>query len=164
MEKIICFGKFKGTHGIKGELALEHFFENYEFFFKKNQFLFEGKPIQLIFKGRKKDCLIIAIEGVMRIEDASSFLKKEVFVERKLLEELDDGNSKTHFVSDLIGLKAILNNKEYGIVMDVVNFNGTVFLEIFANETQNTEYHEKNENTIKEVDISKGTITFKENI
>ena len=165
VDKFICFGKIASSHGIKGEVALDCYFSNYQFFLEKNRFfiLEDGKYVNLNLKlnGKKKDLLIVKIPEVEKIEDAAKFLKKEVFVERDLFNLLDDGNNETHFVQDLIGLKVILENKEIGKVQDVVNFGSGPLLEVLISvDNKTTEYYEKNKNNIKEVDILNGTITL----
>lgn len=165
MDKFVCFGKIESLHGIKGEVTIDCFFANYDFFLKANSFfiLEDNDYIKINFtlNGKKKDVLIIQIENVTTIEEAKKFLKKEILTERALLNQLDDGNEETHFVQDLIGLKVILENKEYGIVTDVVNFGGGPLIEVLPNDGNKiTEYYEKNKNYIKQVDISNGTITL----
>jgi ribosomal 30S subunit maturation factor RimM len=88
------------------------------------------------------------------------------------LTKLDDGMQDTHFVVDLIGLQVLIEGFEgiYGKINDVVNFGGGPLLEVNLDRSHIknqekadlTEYHLKNPQTIKEVNIEKNYIIFKD--
>ncbi len=172
MNKYIEFGKIKGTHGLKGELELECFFQNVEHFLNAGIFLKENEDnfikINARKTGRKKDVTILKFNGIEKIEDATQLIKKTIFVERSALEELSDGNQETHFVFDLIGLRVLIegNSVEYGKVTDVVDFGSGALLEVKLNLEGNEkleEYLPKNPEVVKEVNLKEGFILINKN-
>jgi 16S rRNA processing protein RimM len=177
VNKYVEFGKIVDTHGLKGEIVVDCLFKNVEHFLAFGVFIKdeeEFKPLNIRKNGVKKDGIILKIADVESFEVARTWVKKIIFSPREALEMLDDGNSDTYFVADLIGLKVLIEGYEeaYGMVADVVDFGGGPLLEVnLASEhpknkgkSSLVEYHQKNPHTVKEVDLKKSHIIFKNNL
>jgi 16S rRNA processing protein RimM len=175
VEKYIEFGKITATHGLKGEIFVDCFFKNIEHFLNFDLFLKEEdgfKKVKAIKNGFKKDGVILKIEEIESLEVAKSLVTKILYSPYQALTKLDDGMQDTHFVVDLIGLQVLIEGFEgiYGKINDVVNFGGGPLLEVNLDRSHIknqekadlTEYHLKNPQTIKEVNIEKNYIIFKD--
>ena len=174
MNKYIEFGKVLGTHGLKGQVVMQCFFESVEYFIEKGVFIkteqgFE--PITIKKVGIKKGGVIIEVQNSSTKESADKLLKLELFIERSTLNELDDENEETHFVADLLELNVFIEGEEeiFGKVNDVVNFGGGPLLEIAINlkhknnigKKEKLEYYEKSKQALKEVNLKQGYIILK---
>ena len=174
MNKYIEFGKVLGTHGLKGQVLMQCFFENVEYFIEKGVFIkaeqgFE--PIIIKKVGIKKGGVIIEVQGSSTKESADKLLKLELFIERSALNELDDEDGETHFVADLLELNVLMEGEEgtFGKVTDVVNFGGGPLLEVEINlkhknnlgKKEKLEYYEKSKQALKEVNLKQGYIMLK---
>ena len=175
MDKYIEFGKITATHGLKGEIFVDCFFKNVEHFLNFGIFLKKEEGFEKLDatkNGVKKDGIILKFKGIESLESAQSLVKKTLFSPREALKELDDGMPETHFVVDLIGLKVLVEGFEecYGEISDVVDFGGGPLLEVILekshiknkDKTDFVEYHSKNSNTTKEVNIEKNYIILKD--
>ena len=150
---------------------LECYFKNYEHFLSNGGIFIKSEdgflPFQMVKTGVKRGELIVKPEGFTAKEQAMGLLKKEVFVERSSLDELET-EKEGHFVADLIGLKIFMNEETevYGFVLDVVDFGGGPLLEVEISHThpnnnnkkEKLEYYEKSENIVKEVNLLEGYI------
>jgi 16S rRNA processing protein RimM len=163
VDKFIEFGKISGAHGLKGEMNLECFFKNFEHFTASGIFLKNGKEIKITKTGVKKDIIIIKIEGIESKTEADKMLKTELFIKRSALEDLNSEETDKHFVADLIGLNAIIENEKnaFGTVVDVVDFGGGALLEVRTEK--NLEYFPKNPEVVLEVNLEKNYLILNKN-
>lgn len=114
----VFIGKIVNTHGIKGEVRIKSDFEY------KNRVFVVGES--LIIKGNKykilsyrvhKEWDMVTLEGINDINEAIPFKGANVYFSRSDLKL--DGNE--YILSDLIGMKVIINGIEMGIVNDYNN-------------------------------------------
>lgn len=166
------FGRVQSTHGLKGELCIECFFENYNFFIDRESLYLKDdgifKPIKAKLTGIKKGNLIISIEECKEIEKAKALLEKEIFILRSSMENLP-ATQGDYYVCDIIGLEVFLedSSESYGFLEDIVDFGGGMLLEVRLNylhpknidKKEEMEYFEKK--SIKAVDLSKGCVLIK---
>ena len=177
MIKYIKFGSILGVHGLKGEVLIECLFENFKHFVSQGVFIdnVNGiEPIKIQQTGIKKGGIIVSIENCVNKEDATKLLNKNLFIDRKSLDDLDDSDQSTHFVADLLDLNVFIDgyNDIFGTVIDVVNFGNGPLLEIKLNKNhkknlnkkEKLEYYEKNTTTIKEVNLKAKLILLNNNI
>ena len=115
----IYIGKIVNTHGIKGEVRILSDFKY------KNKILKEGKKIyigkekhqEIINTYRKHKIFdMITINGITNINDVLKYKGKKIYTTRK---ELNLSESE-YLEEDLIGIKALVNKQEVGIVKDYI--------------------------------------------
>jgi 16S rRNA processing protein RimM len=173
--KYISFGRITSAHGLKGEVNLECFFANYEYFIKNNLIFIKAEEsgyenVICEARGTKNEKMIISLENINTKEKAQEFIGKELFIKREDLEEINDPLTEGHFVADLLGMivKDVEKEEKYGILKDVVDFGGGVLLEVELdsrheknkNKKEKLEYFKKDKDTIKEVNLEEGFITI----
>lgn len=177
MVKYIEFGSILAIHGLKGEVLMECFFDNFEHFLLKGIFIkninnFE--PIKITKTGIKKGGIIISLQNCFDKQTATKFLNQKLFIDRKALDDLDDLNENTHFVADLLDLNVFIDGEEevFGTVVDVVNFGNGPLLEVKLNsmhkynigKKEKLEYYEKNNQVIKDINLESKLIVINNNI
>ena len=113
-------GKIVGTHGIKGEVRIEHWSDSPEFLcaFKKLYLDENGQSFIKVKSRPHKNIALAKIKGVDTIESAEKFRGKIVYINRDDI-VLDEG---VYFVQDLIGLevKDAGSGVVYGEITDVL--------------------------------------------
>ena len=119
MREYICIGKIVNTHGIKGELRILSDFERKDLVFKPGTILYIGEEKQeevLVTYRPHKEFDMITLKGMNDINEVLKYKGLKVYINR------DDLNLKDEefLITDLIGFKVINDNKEYGIVSDIV--------------------------------------------
>lgn len=113
-------GQIVGTHGIQGELRVNPWCDQPEFMQKFKTLYFDKKgekAVSVISCRPHKNIVILKLDGIDKVEQASSMRNKILYVKR------EDANlpSDRYFVQELIGCKVIDvdNDTEYGIISDV---------------------------------------------
>lgn len=149
MVDYIYIGKIVGTHGIKGEIRLISNFDKKDLVFKKgmNIYIGENKEKQTIFSYRKhKNYDMIVMEGFSDINEVLPYKGSKVYVLRG-----DILSSNDYVLDDLIGMRIISDNQDYGVVKDIFDNNGNILLEISFEKKYYIPY---NDIYIKHVDIN----------
>lgn len=149
----VYIGKIVGTHGIKGEIRLISNFDKKEKVFIPNMNIYIGdkKIKETINSYRKhKNFDMITLKGIYNINDVLKYKQEKVFVCRTDL-HLDN----EYILDDLLNMRVLCDNKEYGIVKDIFDNNGNTLLEI--NFTKNY-YIPFNKEYIKEVNLDNNYI------
>lgn len=83
-----------------------------DFFNDKKEFIVEKILVQ-------KNNIVLKFKNFDNDKDVQILIGKDVFVDEKKVIKLPEGS---YFVHDLLGCKVYRNNKEYGILKDVLNF------------------------------------------
>lgn len=154
--QFVCFGKFIRTHGIKGNIVLECYFEEPETF-TSQLYIQNGEnyqPFECEISGYlKNDCLILKCHGFNSIEESTSLINKSLFVNTESLPKTDG----EIYAFELLGLEVVEldTNNHIGTVVDLVNFGSGLNLEV-KNSQEKLEYYVYDD-TVK-VDTEKGTI------
>lgn len=150
----IYIGKIVGTHGIKGEIRILSNFDK-----KERAFI----PGMSIYIGRKKEKFIIktyrkhknfdmiTLEGVTDINEVLKYKGLEVYINRKDIKLKDE----EYLLDDLLNMKIICDEMDYGIVEDIYDNNGNTILAI---KFEKNYYIPYNSNYIKEIDLKKKEI------
>lgn len=150
----IFIGKIVSTHGIKGEVRLISNFEKKEKVFKTGMNIYIGneKEKQVITGYRKhKNYDMITLDGINDINDVLKYKGLKVYVDRDAL-NLD---KDSYILDDLLGMKIISDNIEYGIVSDIFDNNGNTLLQISFEKNYYIPY---NGSYIRNVDLEKHEI------
>lgn len=154
MINYIYIGKIVGTHGIKGEIRIISNFDKKEKVFIVDMPVFIGneKKKEIINSYRvHKNYDMVTLKGINDINDVLKYKGLKVYVSRDDLNlEIND-----YVLDDMLGMKIICNNNEYGIVEDIFDNNGNVLLQISFEKNYYIPY---NERYIKKVDINSKTI------
>ncbi len=131
-------GKIVNTQGIKGEVRI---LSNSDFkdirFAVGNKLQVKGlnftENIVIEKHFQKKNFDIIKMEGINNINDALKYKNSQIFAEKLLDEDLEDGQ---HFIDDIIGLNAVdQDNNLLGKVVDV-KIGGYQDLLVIENENK----------------------------
>lgn len=129
-------GKIVGTHGIKGEVRIEHWSDSPEFLcaFKKLYLDENGQSFIEVKSRPHKNIALAKIKGVDTIESAEKFRGKIVYINRDDI-VLDEG---VYFVQDLIGLevKGAGSGVVYGEITDVLRTGANDVYEITDSENK----------------------------
>lgn len=129
-------GKIVGTHGIKGEVRIEHWSDSPEFLcaFKKLYLDEKGQSFIEVKSRPHKNIALAKIKGVDTIESAEKFRGKIVYINRDDI-VLDEG---VYFVQDLIGLevKDADSGVVYGKITDVLRTGANDVYEITDSENK----------------------------
>lgn len=133
----ICIGKIVNTHGIKGEIRILSKFKYKSRVLKKYFKVYIGpsKEEEIINSYRPhKQFDMITLDGITNINDVLKYKGKLIYIKK---EDLILNNNE-YLDEDLIGLKVLMNNKEYGYIEKiqrdtyqdkiVVNKDGIMYL------------------------------------
>ena len=120
MNNLVFLGYITGTHGIKGELKVKSDFEYKNRVFNKgfNIIIDDEKHTITSYRPHKQFDLI-TIDNVLDINDIYKYVGKDIFITKEDLKL----NTNEYLYQDLVGLKIIENNKEYGCVKEIRTSN-----------------------------------------
>lgn len=153
----ICIGKIVNTHGIKGEIRILSKFKYKSRVLKKyfKVYIGSSKEEEIIKSYRPhKQFDMITLDGITNINDVLKYKGKLIYIKK---EDLILNNNE-YLDEDLIGLKVLMNNKEYGYIEKiqrdtyqdkiVVNKDGIMYLVPYVCDI------------IKNINLKEGTITL----
>ena len=132
-KKLIEIGSFVGVHGIKGEVKLKSFTEIPENIFSFKEVFVESyeNPIKLKFIRKFKQIFICKIENVETRSNAEIFKGLKLFISRKSLPKLIDGE---FYHSDLLNFKVYnLSKENFGEVISLEDFGAGLLVEVKKN-------------------------------
>jgi len=146
-------GKIVGTHGIKGEIRIISTFDKKEkvFLLEMPLYIGDNKEKEVINSYRKhKNYDMVTLKGINDINEVLKYKGQKVYALRS------DLNLDGDFVlDDLLGMKIISNNEEYGVVQDIFDNNGNTLLKILFEKSYYIPY---NSGYIREVFLDKKII------
>ena len=153
MEGCFNMGKIVNTHGVKGELKLYPYsddldkFEDFEYFYVEG----EGKTKYLIESTRvHKNMVLFKFKGYDDINKVLSFVNKNVYIERKDVEDDSEG----HYIVDLIGCDIFDDKGEHlGVLVDVLQNSAQDLYEIKLKATGQKFYLPVVDEFVKTIDI-----------
>ncbi len=151
MDEYVFIGKIVNTHGIKGELRLLSDFKYKDRVFLENRKIYIGEDRQeeVINSYRHHKVFdMITLKGYNDINQVLKFLKKDVYVKRYDLSL----NTDDYLDADLIGMQALLDNGDKGMVAAITDNGGNnKTIEVFVNGKKI--YIPYNKEFIKKVDL-----------
>ena len=118
--------KFGKVNGIEGWLSVNIYLTASSGIDKFSNFYINNKATNLLFKKKGKKVLC-KIEGVNDIDTAKQYVGSEIFVDKKELPKLDEGQ---YYYNDLLGLSVRIKNKKIGEIIDVQNHGAGDYLTI----------------------------------
>ena len=150
----VYIGVIVNTHALKGEVRIISDFEYKDRVFKIKNSLYIGdlKSHEEIESYRiHKNYDMVKFKGINNINDVLKYKGKKVYFLRNNLNLKSD----EYLESDLIGLNAIFEGKEIGIITDIINNNGYKLIKI------NDKLIPLKTNFIKKVNIEKNEVILK---
>ncbi len=124
MEKIICFNVVK-PQGIKGELKVRILADGFSSI-KNLKILYDanGKSYSVVkIRDAFSGFAFITLEGVSTRNDAELFRGVDFYTLKSQINKQDD----EFFISDIIGLKVLVDEEEQGTVSDVIQASVDMF-------------------------------------
>ncbi|MFZ3072785.1 MAG: ribosome maturation factor RimM [Thermodesulfobacteriota bacterium] len=123
-EERVPLGKIVGVHGLKGELKIylyasgEEVADTVESLKSSRETVFiDGLPYILKGIKRHKAVMLVKFEGVSRCEDAKVFIGKDVFVVKRALPDLGDGE---YYAFEIQGMEvSSLDGRNLGKVVNI---------------------------------------------
>ena len=116
-EKLIEIGKIINTHGLRGEVKVTpwldypEMFEAFTYIYTENNTRYDIKSVKY-----QKSNLLVKFSGIEDINQAEKLKNQIIYVEKSFFDDLPDG---TYLIADIIGLKAVDDTLEYGVITDV---------------------------------------------
>lgn len=150
----IFLGKIITTHGLKGEIKIKSNFKYKDKVFIKGNFLYLGKnkkKLEIIsYRTHQNYDMVIFkeyddISKVIPLKRMSLYFNKDDFIFDEYLDE------------ELINLICIYNNKEIGIITNIIDAGSNNILLVIDNK----KYIPKNNNFIDKIDIKNNKIYLK---
>ncbi len=126
---LVHIGTVVGAHGIKGEVKIRSFVEDFSLFSQPEVFDKSGKNrIFLKVTGKAKDAVIALLNDICDRNQAEQLKGTDLFVPAKLLPETKDGE---FYHSEILGLEARLENGDvFGKVASIENFGAGDIIEV----------------------------------
>ncbi len=121
MSDFISIGKIFATHGLKGNIKIESYIENFRYIVKNETSLDEEfNNVKIEIQSNVKNTYICKYENIDHIDDAKKLMGKEIFVNKKDFPELKEGEI---YAFDAIGFRVISDSGDlYGEVFDVADY------------------------------------------
>ncbi|MBR3152171.1 MAG: 16S rRNA processing protein RimM [Clostridia bacterium] len=159
MQDFFEIGQVVNTVGLKGEIKINPFTEDFEQFDK-------GKKITLKFKSKQeteyeienvrfhKNQVILKLKTVDNIDDAEGLRNSYIIVNRESKEPLEENN---YYIVDLIGLKVYEDDKLLGELIEVFP-TGSNDVYVVRSEDGKQLLLPAIKEVIKEVNLENGTM------
>ena len=116
MKQFLETGEIVNTHGIRGEVKVLPWADAPEFLLEFDEVYIDGRVYEIEFARVQKTCVLLKLEGIDTVEDATKLRGKVVSVDRTDI-ELEEGS---YFIADLIGLPVFANGEEIGKITEVL--------------------------------------------
>lgn len=125
----VYLGRIVNTHGIKGEVRILSDFEKKDLVFKKDFKLYLGNTYseEVINSYRShKNYDMVTFKGINDINDVLKYKGSKVYIKKA---DLNLGENDFLY-EDLIGMKVMCDNKNYGVVDDIITNKASVLLKV----------------------------------
>ena len=154
---LVYIAKVVGAHGIRGDVKLQCFTDNVADIKKLGIFYNEcgDKEYKIEIKGMLKSNVLAKVSGINDRNAAEALVGTQLYVSRASLPDL---KSEQFYHCDLIGLKAILQDKEVGKVSAIYNFGAGDIIEIKLSDSNETSLIPFNQAFVPQIDITNGHI------
>lgn len=135
MKQFLEIGKIVNTHGIKGELKVQLWCDDYAFFKSFDKLYLDANgnsELEVVSSRKHKECALVVFKGINTVELAEKLKNKVLYCDREDA-VLEDG---VDFIQDLIGCNVIEidSGKNYGKINDVLNYGSCDIYEIVSNK------------------------------
>jgi len=147
-------GKIVNTHGIKGEVKIQHWCDSPEFLCGFEKLYINQAPFKVLSARVHKGMVIVLFEGINSVNMAMPLKNSIVCIDREDV-QLEEG---AYFLADIIGLPVFdeASGKNIGLLSDVLDYPASRIF-VVAGETERLipdvpEF-------VKKVDVEGGRIT-----
>lgn len=120
MNQYLEAGTIVSTHGVHGEVKILPWADGPEFLTLFDRVYLGGKEYAVTSSRVQKTCVLVKLQGVDTVEAAQALRNAVVWVNRADV-ELEEG---TWFIADLVGLKVLCDDRELGVVKEVLTLPG----------------------------------------
>ena len=133
MKQYLEVGMLNNTHGVRGELKLTLWCDDFDYLKQFRMLYLDDKgekPIKVLSVRPQKNLAIIKLEGIDTIEKAEQLKGKLLYCNRDDAQIDEDAN----YIADLIGCNVVDTDtgEEYGKVVDVVNYGSCDIYDIVS--------------------------------
>lgn len=120
LKQYLEVGQIVGTHGVRGEVRVNPWCDTPDFLKKFRTLYFDAsgeKSVKVLSSRVHGNIVLMQLEGVATVEEASVLRNKVVYMNRKDAKIPEN----TYFIQDLIDCRVIDadNGTEYGVLTDV---------------------------------------------
>lgn len=109
-------GEIVNTHGIRGEMKVLPWADDPEFLLEFDEVYIDGRAYEIESARVQKTCVLLKLEGIDTVEDATKLRGKVVSIDRTDI-ELEEGS---YFIADLLGLPVFADGEEIGKITEVL--------------------------------------------
>jgi 16S rRNA processing protein RimM len=156
LKQFLEAGKITATHGIRGEVRIQPQTNSPEFLCGFKTLYIDSVPIKVVSSTVHKSGVITQFEGINGIDSAVRLKNKTVYIDRNEA-ILEPGE---HFLSDLIGLKAIEadSGNELGKITEIIPLNPNNVYVITGNREILVPAVKE---FVKEINVEEGYVSFR---
>ena len=106
-KRLVPIGKVVKVHGIKGKVKLHYFGDDLSEFLRYREVIIEDRAgiprtFEVLEATPQPPRLILTLKGIEKIEDAEPLVHRDVFIEREVLPDLEEGE---YYWVDLLGME-----------------------------------------------------------
>ena len=155
-EQKILLAKIGSPHGIKGDVRVKPFGDPDMLDQYGKLETFDGRTFKIKRMRFQKGMAIVKFEGVNSRDEAEALNGIELFVDRSKLPEPD---TDEFYISDLVGMKVLVDGTYVGSVKDVPNFGADDMIEVSPVGGGLSYFLPFTRAVIPTIDFGNGTIT-----
>lgn len=117
MDKLIKVGKIVKAQGIRGEMKVLSMTNTSRFLSFDNIFIDNIQyKVEFVRLGTNANIVFIKVVGIDNRNSAEKFVSKIISIDNSFA---DKCNSNEYYIDDLVGCTILLDNKPYGILIDI---------------------------------------------
>lgn len=118
MKDMITIGQIVNTHGLKGEVKIYPLTDDIRRYRKVNKVFIDGNEKKVVWCKLQVDKVILKLEEINTIEEATKYKNKYIDVKREDAVKLEEGR---YFITDIIGCNVFdTEDINLGTVYDVI--------------------------------------------
>jgi 16S rRNA processing protein RimM len=159
MEKrLVPIGKIVKVHGIKGKVKLHYFGDDLNQFLRYREVIIEDRAgvlqaYEVLEATPQPPRFILKLKGIEKIEDAEPLVHRDVFIEREVLPDLEEGE---YYWVDLLGMDVESDRRKLGTLQEIFS---TAAHDVFVVKGKKSEiYLPATDEVIKKIDRERGLI------
>lgn len=150
---MIEFAKIIKLHGIKGNFVIRSNFLHAENYLEFCHIFTDNKHLlfRLTLEGTLSNGdLIVKNHNIVSVEDVKKYINFTLYIDKNNMPKLEN----EIYAFEIIGFDVFFNEKQVGVIADIVDFGSGPMLEISdKKEKEKLEYLLYNNHTIKKIDL-----------
>ena len=115
-DNLLPTGQIVNTHGLRGHVKVMPWADDPSDLLDFDRFFIDGKEYAVEHSTQQKNMILLKLEGIDSIDDATKLRNKEISISRDDI-ELEEG---VMFIADLIGLPVVADGVEIGKITEVL--------------------------------------------